>query len=187
MSATSPSRLPLVAVLAFSMGCATIVNHSTQPVTIVSDPPAAEVIVGAEAVGSTPTDVRLRRNDDDAALRLQKDGFAPRVVRPRRTFSRWLIANLAVPALLSTTLVEAERGEAFFGMAAIAFLTDLFITGDGFAFPDTVRATLAPASDRSEIDRPPLDTRLAPVFDLRDADGESSVARKSPNNQPTVK
>ena len=69
----------LVAVLVFSTGCATIVNRSTQPVTIVSDPPAAEVIVGAQTVGSTPTDVRLRRGDNAAALRLRKDGFAPRV------------------------------------------------------------------------------------------------------------
>lgn len=30
----------LVAALVFSTGCATIVNRSTQPVTIVSDPPA---------------------------------------------------------------------------------------------------------------------------------------------------
>ena len=144
------SRAPLLAVLAFSMGCATIVNRSTQPVTVVSDPPAAEVIVGGEAVGSTPTDVRLRRSDRDTALRLQKDGFAPRVVRPRRSLSRWLIGNLVVPAVLSYALSPAAQvspliyGYTFAGTAGIAFATDLLFTGAGFEYPDTVRTTLAP-------------------------------------------
>jgi len=148
MKPTSSNRGLLVAVLAISTGCATFVNPSTQPVTIVSDPPAAEVIVDSEGMGSTPTDVLLRRSDSEAAVRLQKDGFAPRVVRPRRSLSRWWIANLVVPALLSATLVPAGPGAAFpgkagaflrssgsvppsrpiaafAGMAGIAFLTDL--------------------------------------------------------------
>ena len=82
MKPMSSNRGLLVAVLAISTGCATFVNPSTQPVTIVSDPPAAEVIVDSEGMGSTPTDVLLRRSDSEAAVRLQKDGFAPRVVRP---------------------------------------------------------------------------------------------------------
>ena len=113
MKPTSSNRGLLVAVLAISTGCATFVNPSTQPVTIVSDPPAAEVIVDSEGMGSTPTDVLLRRSDSEAAVRLQKDGFAPRVVRPRRSLSRWWIANLVVPALLSATLVPAGPGAAF--------------------------------------------------------------------------
>ena len=88
MTTTSLSCGLLVAVLAFPAGCATIVNRSTQPVTIVSDPPAAEVIVGAEGVGRTPTDVRLIRSDSDAALRLQEGrlcaagGAAPTIAQP---------------------------------------------------------------------------------------------------------
>ena len=176
----------LVAVLAFPAGCATIVNPSTQPVTIVSDPPAAEVIVGSEEVGSTPTDVRLFRSDSDAALRLQKDGFAPRVVRPRRTLSRWLIANLVVPALPSATLVSEERGEAFAGMAGTAFLTDLFITGDGFAFADTVHTELTPTPNQSRGLRPRVDTTMAPELLLRSVGSGLLDAPASPAGRTAV-
>ena len=48
------------AALTVSTGCATLMNPSTQPVTIVSDPAAAEVLMGAEAAGRTPTDVAAR-------------------------------------------------------------------------------------------------------------------------------
>ena len=72
MKTMSLNRELLATMLACSAGCATIVNPSTQPVTIVSDPPAAEVIVDSEGIGSTPTDVLLSRGDSEAAVRLQK-------------------------------------------------------------------------------------------------------------------
>ena len=160
------SSLCLAAVaLAASTGCATLMNPSTQPVTIVSDPPAAEVLVGAEEAGRTPTDVRLDRGDGEAALRLQKDGFAPQVVRPRRSLSPWLIGNIAVPALL--TAVGGGDKETLLGLAGWGFVIDLLLTGDGFEYPDTVRTRLAPWPDRSARDRPELDTRFAPDLRLR--------------------
>lgn len=192
MTTTSLSCGLQVAVLAFPAGCATIVNRSTQPVTIVSDPPAAAVIVGAEEVGTTPTDVRLIRRDSDAALRLQKDGFAPRVVRPRRTLSRWLIGNLVLPAVLSYLSPSAQvsdqiYGYIFAGAAGLAFATDLFVTGAGFTFPDTVRTTLAPAADVSAHPRQqPVDTRLAPDFHLRGVGSERLDVPASPESRTTV-
>ncbi len=207
MNPMSSNRGLLVAVLAISTGCATFVNPSTQPVTIVSDPLAAEVIVDSEGMGSTPTDVLLRRSDSEAAVRLQKDGFAPQVVRPRRSLSRWWIANLVVPALLSSTLVPAGPGAAFpgragaflrsagsnqpswplaafAGMAGIAFLTDLLITGDGFAFPDTVHTELAPAATGSTDLHRKVDIALAPDFLLDRVDGGYPDAPAPPQNQP---
>ena len=193
MTTTSLSCGLLVAVLAFPAGCATIVNRSTQPVTIVSDPPAAEVIVGAEGVGRTPTDVRLIRSDSDAALRLQKDGFAPRVVRPRRSLSRWLIGNLVLPAVLSYALSPAAQvsgliyGYTFAGTAGLAFATDMFVTGAGFTFPDTVRTTLAPAAGMSAHPRQQqVDTRLAPDFHLRGVGSERLDVPASPERRPAV-
>ena len=207
MKPTSSNRGLLVAVLAISTGCATFVNPSTQPVTIVSDPPAAEVIVDSEGMGSTPTDVLLRRSDSEAAVRLQKDGFAPRVVRPRRSLSRWWIANLVVPALLSATLVPAGPGAAFpgkagaflrssgsvppsrpiaafAGMAGIAFLTDLLITGDGFACPDALHTELAPAATGSTDLHQKVNIALAPDFRLDRIDGGYPDAPAPPKNQP---
>ena len=161
----SSRGLAVAAALAASTGCATLMNPSTQPVTIVSDPPAAEVLMGAEEAGRTPTDVRLDRGDGEAAVRLQKDGFAPRVVRPRRSLSPWLIGNIAVPALL--TAVGGGDKETFLGLAGWGFVIDLFLTGDGFEYPDTVRTRLAPWPDRSARDGPELDTRFAPDLRLR--------------------
>ena len=207
MRTLSSSRGPLAAALMISTGCATLVNPSTQPVTIVSDPPAAEVIVDSEEMGSTPTDVLLRRSDSEAAVRLQKDGFAPRVVRPRRSLSRWWIANLVVPALLSATIVPAGPGAAFrgkagaflrsaasnqpsrrlaafAGMAGIAFLTDLIITGDGFAFPDALSTELAPAASGSADLHQEVDIALAPDFRLDRIDGGYPDVPGTPKNQP---
>ena len=162
----SSHGLSVVAALTASTGCATLMNPSTQPVTIVSDPPAAEVLVGAEEAGRTPTDVRLDRGDGEAALRLQKDGFAPQVVRPRRSLSPWLLGNIAVPALL--TAVGGWGGkETFLGLAGWGFVIDLFVSGDGFEYPDTVRTRLAPWPDRSARGRPDLDTRFVPDLRLR--------------------
>ena len=161
----SSHGLAVVAALTASTGCATLMNPSTQPVTIVSDPPAAEVLVGAEEAGRTPTDVRLDRGDGEAALRLRKEGFAPQVVRPRRSLSPWLIGNIAVPALL--TAIGGGDKETVLGLAGWGFVIDLFLTGDGFEYPDTVHTRLAPWPDRSARDRPELDTRLAPELHLR--------------------
>ena len=205
MKPTSSNRGLLVTVLAISTGCATFVNPSTQPVTIVSDPRAAEVIVDSEGMGSTPTDVLLRRSDSEAAVRLQKDGFAPQVVRPRRSLSRWWIANLVVRPLLSATLVPAGPGAAFpgkagaflrssgsvppsrpiaafAGMAGIAFLTDLLITGDGFAFPDALHTELAPAATGSTDLHQEVDIALAPDFRLDRSDGGYPDAPAPPKN-----
>ncbi|MCY4510839.1 MAG: hypothetical protein OXG35_28330 [Acidobacteria bacterium] len=109
--------------------------------------------------------MRLDRGDGEAALRLQKDGFAPRVVRPRRSLSPWLIGNIAVPALL--TAVGGGGKETFLGLAGWGFVIDLFVSGDGFEYPDTVRTRLAPWPDRSARDRPELDERFVPDLRLR--------------------
>ena len=168
MKRRSSRGLAAAAALTASTGCATLMNPSTQPVTIVSDPPAAEVLVGAEAAGRTPTDVRLDRGDGEAALRLQKDGFAPRVVRPRRSPSPWLIGNIAVPALL--TAVGGGGKETFLGLAGWGFVIDLFLTGDGFEYPDTVRTRLTPWSAPPARDRSELDPRFVPDLGLRDTE-----------------
>ena len=144
----------LVAVLAASTGCATVVNGRMQPVTIVSDPPAAEVLVGAESAGQTPTDVRLRRGDGNAALRLQKDGFVPRVVRPRRSLSHWLLGNVALGAVLGYLSTRDGNFKANFatnlaGTVGLTMAVDLFVTRAGFAFEDTLTTSLTPAAEPS--------------------------------------
>ena len=178
-------RCLVAAALTASTGCATLMNPSTQPVTIVSDPPAAEVLVGVEEAGRTPTDVRLDRGDGEAALRLRKDGFAPRVVRPRRSLSPWLIGNIAVPALL--TAVGGGGKETFLGLAGWGFVIDLFVSGDGFEYPDTVRTQLAPWPDRSARGRPELDTRFVPDLRLRSPGPAPSEPPSTSGNREGVR
>ena len=148
-------------------------------------------------VGRTPTDVRLIRSDSDAALRLQKDGFAPRVVRPRRSLSRWLIGNLVLPAVLSYALSPAAQvsgliyGYTFAGTAGLAFATDLFVTGAGFTFPDTVRTTLAPAAGmsahpRQQQSRHKAGSRFPPARRRQRASRRTSVAGTSTGSPMTA-
>ena len=168
------------AALVASTGCATLMNPSTQPVTVVSDPPAAEVLVGAEEAGRTPTDVRIDRGDGEAALRLRKDGFAPRVVRPRRSLSPWLIGNVAVPAL--PTAVGGGNKETVLGLAGWGFVIDLFVSGDGFEYPDTVRTRLAPWPDRSARGGSALDPRFAPGLRLHGPGPAAAEPAASPDD-----
>ena len=85
------------------------------------------------------------------------------MVRPRRSLSPWLLGNILVPALL--TAAGGGEKETFLGLAGWGFVIDLFLSGDGFEYPDTVRTRLAPWPDRSAHGRSELDTRFVP--DLR--------------------
>lgn len=68
-----------LAVLALTSGCATVIKGTTQSVPISSDPPGAEILVDGQYVGTTPSDVELKRKRDHLVV-VQKKDFAPRSV-----------------------------------------------------------------------------------------------------------
>jgi hypothetical protein len=72
----------LVAVLSFYFlitGCATIVKGTTQGIPITSEPTGADVVVDGMLVGTTPTDVEMKRKRDHLVT-IQKDGYQPKSV-----------------------------------------------------------------------------------------------------------
>ena len=183
MNPMSSNRGLLVAVLAISTGCATFVNPSTQPVTIVSDPPAAEVIVDSEGMGSTPTDVLLRRSDSQAAVRLQKEGFAPRVVRPRRSLSRWWIANLVVPALPECRPRTRRTGSGFpregRSLLQIPGIEPAVLAAGGFRRDGRNRLSDGPVDHRGRLRVPRYGARRASA-------GSDRVDRLATEGRPRV-
>ena len=127
----------LAAAVVLSAGCATFMNGPTQRVAVASDPPGARVFVGDEPAGVTPTFVELERDEGDLALRFEKDCYRDTLLEmPRRT-SAWAAGNwvpLGVP-------FESGWIAGNLILSAIRSLVD-WGTGNAFAFPSLVRATL---------------------------------------------
>ena len=151
----------LLTALFLSTGCATFMNGSTQRVAVASEPPGARVFVGDDPAGVTPTFVELERDEGDLVLRFEKDRHRDTVIEvPRRT-SSWVYGNL-VP--LGFPFNEVTWGP-WLGMnlvwGGIRALVDRG-TGNAFAFPSLVRATLERLPDAPEGTNPGGADREAP-------------------------
>lgn len=139
MVARRPRRAACALAAAFVLpaGCATFMNGPTQRVAVASDPPGARVFVGEEPAGVTPTFVELERDEGDLALRFEKDCYRDTLLEvPRRT-SAWAAGNwvpLGVP-------FESGWIAGNLILSAIRSLVD-WGTGNAFAYPSLVRATL---------------------------------------------
>lgn len=120
----------LAAVLAVSVGCASMHHGRTQQVIIGSDPPGARILDGDEPLGVTPNFVKLRRHG--ALLRLEKDGFRSKEIRmPRSPSIRlWGDIGLGAPFL-------------FLAPQVLAFTLGLdLLTGAAWEFPERVDVAL---------------------------------------------
>ena len=54
-------RITAIAAVIAASGCATLFNGFSQRIEVTSEPPGAEVFVGGELAGTTPTEVVSRR------------------------------------------------------------------------------------------------------------------------------
>ena len=131
----------LVASVAPSVGCATMIHGPTQRVAVASDPPGARVFLGRESLGVTPTVVTLDRRDPDPGLRFEKDCYRTTVLRvPRRTSQR-----VATNLLIAGAPVNDYGVRAWLGAMAIYSTVGMLVDrrrGGAFTFPKLVRATL---------------------------------------------
>lgn len=131
----------LVAAVAPSAGCATMIHGPTQRVAVASDPPGARVFLGREPLGVTPTVVTLDRRDPDPGLRLEKDCYRTAVLRvPRRTSER-----VATNLLLAGAPVNDYGVKAWLSAMALYSAVGVLVDrrrGGAFTFPKLVRATL---------------------------------------------
>jgi len=83
-------------------GCATLLNGSSQSIRVESDPSEARVEVDGRPVGTTPTTIRLKRNEEHK-VRIYHSGHEPHSVTLRQGRSLWTAVNLAnfvVPGVL---------------------------------------------------------------------------------------
>jgi hypothetical protein len=108
------------------VGCATIMQGSTQKVAISSAPTGAQVYVNGNQRGLTPMVADLSRKDIHViALRL--DGYQPYEVALARSVSGWVVGNILFGGLIGLA-VDASSG----GMYKLT--------------PDQVTATMGPGA-----------------------------------------
>lgn len=141
-----------IACAVLATGCATIRNGRTQVVAVSSDPPGAQVFVGDEQVGATPTLLDLPRSERNLTLRFEKEGFVSVDVPVGRSPSGWLwgdVLYVAAGGLMAGQGVSrgTQWAHVFAQGAALTFGIDL-LTGGAFRLPNEVRATLPGVPDR---------------------------------------
>jgi hypothetical protein len=95
--------LGLGTALVCSAGSATIIKGTSQPVTITTNPPGAQVFVDNQPVGVSPLTVTLKHDDHQVSATLP--GYQPGYARLTSSFSGWTL--LAFPA---GTIVDAITG-----------------------------------------------------------------------------
>jgi hypothetical protein len=103
----------LILVL-FTVNCSSIVHGTTQQVKVDSEPSGAAVTVECGDVANdpklvTPAVVNLHRKPDYCALKLNKEGYAPKEVRFAQKVSGWYFGNILVGGLVGL-IVDAANG-----------------------------------------------------------------------------
>jgi hypothetical protein len=88
MRNSSPlSVLTILAILASSTACATIVRRKTQRIPVTSAPIGARVSINGESQGITPVEIELRRGLKSHVIRIEYDGYDPVELRSKRKLS----------------------------------------------------------------------------------------------------
>ena len=83
--------------LLFSTSCATLFTGTTGGVNINSKPPGAKIQVNGIDRGTTPSIVKLRRDNEGPIVTLKMDGYQNRTFQPETTFNEIAILNLFSP------------------------------------------------------------------------------------------
>jgi len=96
-------------------GCSTIINGSTQSVSLNSQPDGASVTVvnrGGETVhsGTTPVTLNLKRGSgyfksESYTVRFEKPGYAPREIVLAGQTSGWYFGNIVIGGLVVGMLI----------------------------------------------------------------------------------
>lgn len=92
--------------------CATIVNGSKQKVPFRSSPSGAKIMVQGEFVGKTPAEINLKRNLDNAVVKIELDGYKPYEMTLHREFNAWFVGNIifgGIPGMI----VDAATGAMY--------------------------------------------------------------------------
>ena len=76
--------------------CASLINGTTQEVTINSDPAGAKLVIDNRLYEKSPVVIEVSRKKDIAG-RLKKDGYEDESFIIERNFSKWAFLDLLIP------------------------------------------------------------------------------------------
>lgn len=118
----------LIFPLAMLSACATLVNGSSQNVTVSTNPPGASCTldrVGARvgAIPATPGSVRLDKSKNDLAVTCSKDGYQTATVAHPPSFSGATFGNIIAGGVIGVVVDAAS--------------------GANYTYPDDIRIDLA--------------------------------------------
>lgn len=113
----------LTLVLAAASGCASIVSKTSYPIVVSTYPPGASVTIenrNGEQVfkGSSPAAVRLKSGGGyfkgaTYTIRINKEGFAEKMVQVTSTVNGWYFGNLLFGGLIGMLVVDPATGAMF--------------------------------------------------------------------------
>ncbi|WP_266205508.1 PEGA domain-containing protein [Pontibacter kalidii] len=115
------TQVSMLALALTCMSCATIVNGSRQTVDFSSQPTGAKVSINGAAYGTTPTQVRLKRNANFPGtpsgrgfydVKIELDGYYPYEVKVKREFNGWFLGNILIGGLIGI-IVDAATGSMY--------------------------------------------------------------------------
>jgi hypothetical protein len=136
------TALFLSLVVLASTGCATIINGSTQKVSITSDPSQAAVTIG-EVKGTTPMEAELARKTPHV-VQITKEGYRPESVKLEQAVSGAVYGNIAAGGLIGWG-VDAATGAQY------------------KLVPDTVHVVLQPNPPALPTAATPIPPPVAPI------------------------
>ena len=137
-------RAFFVLPLAFLSACATIVNGSSQTVTVSTEPPAATCTLDrmgqrVAAIAATPASVRIDKSKNDLSVTCGKAGYQQATVVHAPSFSGATFGNIIAGGVIGV-VVDASSGA-------------------NYSYPSDIRLALA-ATPPPSVALPPIS--LAP-------------------------
>jgi len=113
-------NITIALAIAMLSGCASIVNHSPNPVTITSFPDRADFIVVNQKgktihSGTTPATITLKPDagyfrGENYSLKFQKDGFGPQNTPLNANLNGWYWGNLFFGGVIGMLIVDPLTG-----------------------------------------------------------------------------
>ncbi len=121
----------LVLPLALLSACATLVNGTSQTVTVSTTPPGASCTLDRMgtrigAISSTPGSVRIDKSKNDLAVTCTKDGFQTATVAHAPSFGGATFGNIIAGGVIGVVVDAAS--------------------GANYSYPDDIRVDMAAAA-----------------------------------------
>lgn len=159
------ARLVMLAVALASLllagGCHTVVNGTTQPIVVNSDPPGALVQVEGMPIQTTPAVLRLPRGFD-SYVSITKVGFEPAKVFVTSTLASGSIGQTLASGAIVGAAIDIASGAAYKLSPDKIDVVLKPVASANAAAPDAPAVT-APASPSAKVSSRPHVASLAPA------------------------